>query len=163
MYSSLLNPLSCPVCLVDSFVHLGPMLSWPAFLHHLLDYTLECSDAITALSVARQSIVARECIATEARIWLGTGVDLGVSLQVVAADKTLVAVIASELSIAEMGLHMGLDILFPSKFLVAFFILANPLIVNRIWSLDKLGNVIQRDVGLLDRGVHSRLEMQIRD
>jgi hypothetical protein len=90
-------------------------------------------------------------------------VDLGVAFQVVASDEALLAVVTSELTIAEMSLDMGFDVLFPAELLVAVVELADPFVIDRIWSLDILRNVIQSDIGLFDRCLDARLEVKIGD
>lgn len=80
MVSLLFDSLSRPIRLVKSIVHFRTVFSRATFLHDLLHHALECTDAVSALSMAGQSIVPRECVATETRVWFGAGVDLGVAL-----------------------------------------------------------------------------------
>lgn len=66
------------------------------------------------------------------------------------AHKTLVAVVTPELSITQVGLDMRLDVFFASKFLITTFVFADPFIIDRIWTFDELGYIVQGDICLLD-------------
>lgn len=161
MVSSVLHALSGPVGLLHPLVHLRSMLPRSPLLDHFLHHALECADAVSPLSVPGQRIVARKRIATETWVRLGARVNLGVAFEVVAAHETLVAMVTSELSIAEMGLHVRLDVLLSSKFLVAVLVLADPFVVGQIGAFDELCDVVQRDVGLLYRSAHPRFQIEV--
>jgi hypothetical protein len=149
---------------VNTFVHLRAMLAGSTALDWRLDDALERTDTHTALSVARERVMSSEGVATQTRIWLGARMNLGMSLEVVATNEALVAVVALELSVAQMGLYMGLDVLFAAEALVAVLVPADPLVVAaRLGAFNELSNIVNRDVGLLNRGFDSRLEIEIRD
>ena len=85
------------------------------------------------------------------------------ALEVMATNEALLAMVASELTISEMCLDMRFNVLFPAKLLAAVDISAHVLAVNWIWSFDELCNVIDRNVGVLNRSFDARLEVQISD
>ena len=62
-----------------------------------------------------------------------------------------------------MRLNMRLDVLFPAKLLSTVFKRAHVFAVDRIWSINELGNVIDGDVGVLDRSFDARFKIQICD
>lgn len=158
---SLLHPLSCPARLFQPVIHLRAVLPRSTFLDHLLNNALKCANAIPSLAMACQSIMTGKCVAAQAWVWLGPGMDFGVSFEIVTSHKTLAAVVASKLSIAEVGLDMRLDVFFPAEFLVAVVIFAHPFVVNGVWPFDELGNVIQGDICLFDGSAHTRFQFKV--
>jgi hypothetical protein len=89
--------------------------------------------------------------------------DLSVSLEVVATNEALVAVIAFELTITKVGLNVRLNVLFAAETFVAILVSADPLVVRRLRTLDELRNVVNGDVGFLNGGFDAGLEVEIRD
>ena len=84
--------------------------------------------------------------------------DFGVPFEIVTSHKTLAAVVASKLSIAQMGLDMRLNVLFSAELLVAVIIFADPFVVSAIRGLDELRDVIQSDVCRFDGSAHTRFK-----
>src|SRR2546423_4312246 len=160
---SLIGSLSGPAGFVDSFFHLRSVLSRSATFDKLSGDSVNCTNAHSPLSVSRKSILSGKGVPTEARIRLGAGVDLGMSLQVMAAHESLVAVVALELPIIKVGLHVRFDVLFSAEALVAVVELANPLVVHRIWPFYVLRNVIQGNIRLLDRSADAWFEVEVRN
>src|SRR3954451_15871886 len=99
------------------------MLFRPASLDFFSDDTLKSTNTHASLSVSGQGIMSGKCIAAKASVGLLAGVNLGMSLEVVSADEALFAMVAPKLPIAQMSLYVGLDVLFPTKLLVAVLIL----------------------------------------
>jgi hypothetical protein len=146
----LLNPLPRPICLVKSIVHLRSVLSRPALFDDFLDNAFECSDAVAALSVPCQSVMACKSIAAQTWIWLASSVDLRMSLEIMATNEAFVAVVASELPISEMSLDVRFDVLLAAESFIAFLVFADPFVVYLVWAFNELGNVVERDVCFLD-------------
>ena len=115
--------------LVETIIHLRAMLARPATFDGLLDDTFEGTNTHASLAVSGESIMPGEGVAAETRVWLGAGMDLGMSLQVVTSNEALVAVVAFELTITKMSLDVGLDVLLAAETLIAVFVFANPLVV----------------------------------
>ena len=139
------------------------MLSWSATLGDLALNTTDGTDAHVSLSVSGKGVHSSEGVAARTGVWLCAGVDLGMSLQVMAADEPLVAVVALELAVVKVSLHVGFDVLLPAETLVTIIELTDPLAVIRIRALDVLSNVIQGDVCLLNGSTNAGLEVEIRD
>jgi hypothetical protein len=76
-----------------------------------------------------------------------------------APDKTLLAVVTSELAVTKVSLYVGFDVLFATEFLVAVVKLANPLVVHWIWAFDILRDVVKGYVGLFNRCLDTRLQV----
>lgn len=91
-----------------------------------------------------------KAVAAKAWIWFDTTVNLCMSLQVVLAYKTLLAVRALELTIAEMGLDMRLDIFFATKALVAVLVETKPFAITWIRTGDEVGDVIDGNTRFSD-------------
>lgn len=72
---------------------------------------LESSDTHASLTVSGESIVSRKSIAAVAVVGFDTGVDLGVSLQIMLADEAFWAVGALVLAVVQMCLDVRLDVL----------------------------------------------------
>jgi hypothetical protein len=144
-------------CLIKALVHLWSVLSGSPSLDHLLDNTIKCANAHSSLSVPCQGVVTSKWVSTETRVRLAAGMYFGMAFQVVASNETFLAVVASELTIAKMGLDVGLDVLLPTELLIAILKFANPFVIHRVWSFDELRNFIQADVGLLNRCLNARL------
>ena len=89
--------------------------------------------------------------------------DFGVTLEIVSSDKTLLAVVAAELSVTEMSLHMRLDVLFATKAFVAVFVLADPLLVDGVRPFDELCDVVKVDVGFLNGSTYAWLKVEVGD
>ena len=160
MAASLLDTLAGAVGLVEAVVHLrAEVLAGPALLDDLLDHALEGTNAVTALPVAGEGVVARKRVAAEAGVRLRARMDLGVALEIVAAHKTLAAVVAAELAVAQVGLHVRLDVFFAPELLVAVFVLADPFGVDGVGAFDELGDVVKGHVGLLDGGADTGLQV----
>lgn len=62
-----------------------------------------------------------------------------------------------------MCLNMRFDVLLSAEFLATILICAAVLAVDGIWPFDKLCNVIDRDISILNRSFYTRLKVQIRD
>lgn len=76
------------------------MLLWTATLDCLPDNTLISADAHSALAMTGKSVVPGEYISAETLVRLISGVDLCMSLEIVAADETLAAMLAFVLAIS---------------------------------------------------------------
>ncbi len=83
------------------------------------------------------------------------------ALKIVSTDEALLAVVAAELSITEMSLHMGFDVLFAAEALVAVLKLACPLLVGWVWAFDELCDVVKVDVGFLDGCLDTWLQVEV--
>ena len=64
------------------------------------DNAFKSTYAHTALSVPSQCIMACKGIATQAGVSLGTGMDLGMSFEIMTSDEALVTMIAPKLPVA---------------------------------------------------------------
>lgn len=91
------------------------MLPRTAALHCLPDNPLVSSDTHSALSMARQGVVPSEYISAKTFVWLVSGVNLCVPFEVVAAHKTLAAMLAFVLTISQVCLDVRFDILLSAK------------------------------------------------
>lgn len=89
--------------------------------------------------------MSRKLVAAVARVRLDSGVNLGVSLEIVLPNKALHAGRALVLAVVEMCLDVGLDVLFAAKLLAAVVEQTSPLAVCRLGSLDELGNLFDSD------------------
>ena len=102
----------------------------------------------------RQGIVPSKAVTTQARVGLDAGMDLGVTLEVVLSNEAFLTRRAFELSIVEMCLYVGFDVLFTAKLLVAVLEDTYPLVVFGVWTLDVLLNIFESDacghLGTLD-------------
>lgn len=154
---------TCPCCLVKTVIHLWPTLLRSASLDILFHNTFESTNTHSTLAMPSQCVVSSKRVAAETGIWLRASMDLCVALEVMATNKTLLAMIASELTIAQMCLDVGLDVLLPAKFFAAIFVGAHILAIDWAWSFDELCNVIDRNVGVLDRSFDAGLKVEICD
>jgi hypothetical protein len=100
--------------------------------------------------MAGQSIMAGEAVSASTWVWLDTAVDLGVALQVMLSDKALAAMGALKLTISQMGLHVGLDILLATETLITLWEEAHPLLVDRVRAGNVMCNIIDGDAGVLN-------------
>jgi hypothetical protein len=82
------------------------MFLWTTTFCCFAHNTLVTADAHSSLSVSSQSIVPREYVATKTFIWFVSGVDLGVTLQVMSANEALVAMVTLILAITKVGLDV---------------------------------------------------------
>lgn len=137
------------------------MLPGSTALDLFSDDALKGSNAHASLSMSCQCIMSSECVSAQARVGFGAGVDLGMSLQVVSSDEAFSAVIASELSVAKMGLYVRFDVLFTSKSLVAIFVFANPLVIHRIGSFNELGDIVEGDIGFFNGCTNAWFEIEV--
>ena len=119
---------------VHSIIHLRPVLAWSTSLDLFLDDTLESTNAHTSLTMSGQSIVSSEGVTAEAWVWFATSVNLGVTLEIMTPDEALAAVVTTELSITEVSLHVGLDVLFTTEALIAVLRMCRPICCR--WGLD---------------------------
>ena len=126
------------------------MLPWPTLFDYFLDHSFESPDAVSTLPVTSESIVPSKRVAAKARIRFRAGVDFGMAFQIVAPDEALVAMVTFELTVTQMSLHMGFDVLLPSEALVTPFELAGPLVITILRALDEHRDVIQGDVGFFN-------------
>ena len=55
---------------------------------------------------------------------------------------------------------MRLNVLFAAKLLVATLVRADPLVLS-VWAFDELRNIVDADVGLLDRSTNFGVEMEV--
>ena len=55
---------------------------------------------------------------------------------------------------------MRLNVLFAAKLLVATLVRADPLVLS-VWPFDELRNIVDADVGLLDRSTNFGVEMEV--
>lgn len=78
------------------------------------------------------------------------------------ADEAFLAVSTLELSIAEMSLDVGLDVLFPSKALVTVGIHAQPFSVLGIRARNEASNIINGDAGLCEDFVKVKIDAGYR-
>jgi hypothetical protein len=88
--------------------------------------------------------MSSKAIAALTRVRLNAGMDLGVSLEVVLADKTFLTVRTLVLAVIEMCLHMRLDVLLPPESFTAVLEVASPSAVLKIRAFDVLSNVVYR-------------------
>ena len=147
--------------LVEAVFHLWSVFPGPTSLDVLLDHAIKCTNAHSSLPMPGQGVMAGEGVSAKTGIGLGACVNFGMSLEVMAAHEALLAVVTSELSVAEMSLNVGFDVFLATEFLVATFKIASPLVVHRIWAFDVLGNVIKTDVRLLDGGLNAWLQVEV--
>ena len=89
-----------------------------------------------------------ETIAARAQMWLLPGMYLCMPFEIVLSHKSLVAMVAAPLTVAEVGLNMRTDILLASKQFVAAVICAHVSVILQ-WACDIRGNFIFCDTGLL--------------
>lgn len=153
--------IASTVGLVDTIVHLWPVLAGSTSLDLFLDHAFECTDAHASLTMTSQSVMTSEGVAAETWVWFRTCVNLGMSLEVVSSDEALLAVVAAELSVTKVRLNMRFYILLAAELLVAVIEFASPLLISGIWAFDELCNVVKVDIGLLDRGLNAWLEVEI--
>lgn len=149
--------------LVETLVHLGAVLAWATSLDDLLDSTFERADAHATLTVTGQSVVTGERVAASTRVWLVAGVDLSVAFQVVASYEAFAAMVAAELTVAEMGLNVGFDVFLSAEAFVAFRIGADPFVVHGVGTVNELYDVVECNVCFFNRCRYSRLKIEIGD
>ena len=137
------------------------MLSRSATFDELSRNSINCTDAHASLSMSSKSVLSSECVPAETGIWFRACMDFGMPLEIVSTDEAFVAVIALELPIVKVSLHVRFDVLFPAEALVAIVELANPLVVRRIWPFYVLCNIVQGDVSLLDGSADSWFEVEV--
>jgi hypothetical protein len=99
-----------------------------------------------------------EAAATRARIRLDATMDLGMSFQVMLTHKCVSAVHAAILSIPEMRLNMGFNILFSPKASVAVGIGAHPPTVERVRATDICCDFFGTDAGVF----HCSIDIEVR-
>ena len=155
------NPLSRTLGFVGSLFHVWAMLPRSTALDDLFDNTIECTDTHSPLPVASQCVMPGKSITAEARVGFGAGVDLGMSLQIMATYEAFVAMIAAELPVAKVCLHVRLDVLLAAELLVATIVTADPLVVSRVRTFDECCNVINGNPSVFDGRVDSWLEVEI--
>jgi hypothetical protein len=95
----------------------------------LLLKTGKHTEAHSALAVAGEGILTSEAHAAGADVVLDARVDLCVALEVVLANEALAAVVALELAIAKVSLHVSANVLLPAEALVALGEHAGPFVV----------------------------------
>jgi len=98
--------------------------------------TTDPTNTCIALLVSGQRIHPGEAVAAFARVRLDSCVNLLVPFQVVLPYKTLIAVHAEKLSVAQVSLNMGLDVLLPTEPLSAFWVHAYPFLIF-VWPTDE--------------------------
>lgn len=92
-----------------------------------------------------------EAVATFAWIWFDATVDFGMSLEIVLADETFLAMKTLKLAISEVRLHVGLDIFFAPETFVALRVETQPLAVSGVWTRYKGSNIVDCNAGIRDR------------
>lgn len=114
----------------------------------------KCSFTDTALTVAGQGVLSGEAVATGALVRLVAAVDLRVALQVVLADKAFTAMIALELTVAEVSLDMSTNVLLAAKLLVAAVEKASPLAIAVVLRANVALDFLSTDASVFDTGVN---------
>lgn len=147
--------------LFKPIIHFWSVLSRSSSLNLFSHNTFECADTHASLSVSCQCIVPSEGVAAKTSIGFGTGMNLGMSFQVVSSNEAFVAVIAFELSVTKVGLNMGFDVLFSAEPFVAVLELAYPLLVFWVRPFNVLCNIIESDVCLFNRGFDAWVEVEV--
>lgn len=107
--------------------------------------------------MAGQRVVPGERVPAETLVRLVSGVNFGMSLEIVSTNKALIAVVTLVLAITKVSLNVRLDILLSSKPPLTSWVQADPFSVLGVWAIDVRGDFLQRDTGLcngcLDPGV----------
>jgi hypothetical protein len=120
------------------------------------------SNAHIALTVTGQGILTSETSTTAAGERLLASVGLQVALEIMTANKFLIANIALVWTVIEMGLHMGLDILLATEAaILAIMPQAHPLSVLGIGARDVLVNLIVGDTRLSNGCLDTSIEVEI--
>jgi hypothetical protein len=86
--------------------HIWAALPWPSTLGCLPDHAVVAADAHASLSMTGQCVVSSKDVSAETLVWFITGVDFGVTLKIMSADKALLAMITFELTVTEMSLDV---------------------------------------------------------
>lgn len=98
-------------------------------------------------------------VTARTHVWLDATMNLAVSLEVVLAYKTFVAMITAKLSVAKVGLDVRLDVFFAPKFLPATVVHAHPFLVNQVRTADEGCNLIRGDASVFDRCIDLEIEL----
>lgn len=122
---------------------------------------LVSSDAHPTLPVTSQGVMTGEHVSTETFVGLVSSMNLSMAFQIVATDEALVAMIAFELAVTQVGLDMGLDILLPAKPSFTAWMEADPFAILGVRARDVRSDLIDGDTGLVDGCVDPFVKVQV--
>jgi hypothetical protein len=118
------------------------------------DSIRKATNTHAALAMASESILPGKSSVAGTLVRLVTGVDLGVTLQIMLSDKTLAASIAPELSITQMCLDMGANVFSPTESLVTSRKEAGPPTVYDVLVADETLDIFWCNTGVLYASVN---------
>lgn len=147
--------------LLQSLTHIRSMLSRSATLRRLSHDPFVTADAHSSLPVPGQCVMSCKHVSTETFIWLVSGMDFGVPLQVVSANKAFITVVTLVLAIAQVCLDMRLYIFLSAKSSATPGMKAHPFPISRVWAVNKGGDLVNCNSGLVDGRMNSSIEVEV--
>lgn len=151
-----------PLRLVRPLLQARPLLPRPAAPRHLAHGVGEAAAADAALAVPGEGVLAGEAAAAGAAVRLVARVDFGVPLQVVLPHEALAAMVAAELPVAQVRLHVAADVLAPAERLAAGWEEARPPVAERVLRADVRGDFFGGDARVFDRCVQVQVGQRHR-